>query len=924
MTSAQLRQSFLDFFQEKKHTIVPSASLMPTSPNLLFTNAGMNQFIPYFLGTEAAPYSPPRAADTQKCIRAGGKHNDLDDVGYDTYHHTFFEMLGNWSFGDYFKTEAIEWGWELLTKRWGFPAERLYATVYRPSEGDPADFDQEAYDCWKAIFEKAGLDPAVHIVDGGKKDNFWMMGETGPCGPCSELHIDLTPAGDTGGKLVNQDDSACIEIWNLVFIQYNAEADGTFRALPARHVDTGMGFERAASVKQCTKDFTDFSKLPSNYDADIFTGIFKEIADLSGKSYTGTVPEVGQKTGFSDQEKYDIAFRVVADHLRTLSFSIADGILPGNTDRNYVLRRILRRAVRYGRTLGLGEDGSPFLTKLFPALLAEMGTAFPELEKRKDAILKTFENEEGSFNKTLDRGLALFEKAAADLAGAPFPSETAFELYDTFGFPVDLTRVLCEERGIILDEDAVEIRLEQARELSRSAHSSSTVRALDISTEHTTEFVGYEHDSCDAIVLERIPASDDPQDGVYLIVDKCPLFTEMGGQVADTGAVFIEDEKEPVLAVQKVGNATALLVLVAPTEDEITIHLGVNHRRAVENHHTATHILHWALHQVVGEDVAQQGSVVDHERLRFDFNSAALTAEQVKEVEALVNAKIEEDAEVSITEVLHENVKERQDIMQFFGDKYGEKVRVVQIGGKPGRLDGYSMELCGGTHVNKTSEIGKFVIKSEGAIAAGIRRIEATCGEAATSYLQEVSNRLREEITAFYQKLTTANQGLAEADATQVATPQPGSAETVAGLTENRDALREAAAEAEKALKKAQVNAAAANAALALADLLASGETRIVQSIEGDPALLQELLNGLKKRGFEGAAIFIVDDGEKLHLGASVAKDLTNEFQAGKIITQLAALAGGKGGGKPEQARGAAPDRDKKPEVEAAAKAMFA
>ena len=398
----------------------------------------------------------------------------------------------------------------------------------------------------------------------------------------------------------------------------------------------------------------------------------------------------------------------------------------------------------------------------------------------------------------------------------------------------------------------------------------------------------------------------------------------MGGQVADTGAVFIEDEKEPVLAVQKVGNATALLVLVAPTEDEITIHLGVNHRRAVENHHTATHILHWALHQVVGEDVAQQGSVVDHERLRFDFNSAALTAEQTKEVEELVNAKIEEDAEVSTTEVPHADVKERQDIMQFFGDKYGEKVRVVQIGGKPGRLDGYSMELCGGTHVNKTSEIGKFVIKSEGAIAAGIRRIEATCGEAATSYLQEVSNRLREEITAFYQKLTTANEGLAEADATQVAAPQPGSAETVAGLTENRDALREAAANAEKSLKKAQANAAAANAALALADLLVSGEKRIVQSIEGDPALLQELLNGLKKRQFDGAAIFIVDDGEKLHLGASVAKDLTSEFQAGKIITQLTALAGGKGGGKPEQARGAAPDREKKDDVEAAAKAFFA
>ena len=351
MTSSEIRQSFLDFFQARQHTIVPSASLMPDAPNLLFTNAGMNQFVPIFLGEQSCPYSPGRATDTQKCIRAGGKHNDLEDVGMDTYHHTFFEMLGNWSFGDYFKQEAIEWAWELITGDWKFPKERLYATVYKPGEGDPGELDQEAYDFWKAIFEKAGLDPDVHIVYGNKKDNFWMMGDTGPCGPCSELHVDLTEAGDTKGRLVNADSAECIEIWNLVFIQYNANVDGTFSPLAAKHVDTGMGFERVTAIMQTTSGFTDFSKTVSNYDTDVFSPIFAELEKQSGKRYTSTLP--GNEP--TEQEKIDVAFRVIGDHIRTLSFSIADGIIPGNTDRNYVLRRILRRAVRYGRTLGFQE-----------------------------------------------------------------------------------------------------------------------------------------------------------------------------------------------------------------------------------------------------------------------------------------------------------------------------------------------------------------------------------------------------------------------------------------------------------------------------------------------------------------------------------------------------------------------------------------
>ncbi|HMJ65877.1 MAG TPA: alanine--tRNA ligase, partial [Candidatus Binatia bacterium] len=409
MTSSEIRQSFLDFFKSKQHTIVPSSSLLPDAPNLLFTNAGMNQFVPIFLGQQKSPYNPPRAADTQKCIRAGGKHNDLEDVGLDTYHHTFFEMLGNWSFGDYFKKEAIEWAWELVTGIWKFPKERLYATVYNPdkSKGDPSELDQEAYDHWARLFTAAGLDPKVHIVYGGKKDNFWMMGETGPCGPCSEIHVDLTSTGDTKGSLVNKGDARCIEIWNLVFIQFNANPDGTFSPLPARHVDTGMGFERVTSIIQGTKNFSDFKNAKiSNYETDIFRPLFTKIEQLSGKRYTSTLPKPGS-TGDAEQEKIDIAFRVIADHIRTLSFAISDGIQPGNTDRNYVLRRILRRAVRYGRTLGFHE---PFFYKLVGVLIETMGHVFSEIRENQKHVEDVIRVEEEAFNKTLDEGIHLFEE----------------------------------------------------------------------------------------------------------------------------------------------------------------------------------------------------------------------------------------------------------------------------------------------------------------------------------------------------------------------------------------------------------------------------------------------------------------------------------------------------------------------------------
>src|SRR5690349_3080623 len=407
MTSSEIRQSFLDFFKSKQHTIVPSSSLMPDSPNLLFTNAGMNQFVPIFLGQQPCPYNPPRAADTQKCIRAGGKHNDLEDVGLDTYHHTFFEMLGNWSFGNYFKKEAIDWAWELVTGVWKFPKNRIYATVYNPdkSKNDPSEFDQEAWDHWAVHFRAAGLDPKIHIVNGNKKDNFWMMGETGPCGPCSEIHVDLTPAGDTKGALVNKGTAECIEIWNLVFIQFNANPDGSFSPLPAKHVDTGMGFERVSGIIQNTNGFKDFSRIISNYETDIFRPLFTKIEELSGKKYKFTLPAVGS-TGTTEQEKIDVAFRVIGDHIRTLSFAIADGIIPSNEGRGYVLRRILRRAVRYGRTLGLHQT---FFYKLASVLADTMGHIFPEIRAKRGHVEEIIQREEESFNNTLDRGIEQFD-----------------------------------------------------------------------------------------------------------------------------------------------------------------------------------------------------------------------------------------------------------------------------------------------------------------------------------------------------------------------------------------------------------------------------------------------------------------------------------------------------------------------------------
>ncbi len=915
MTSAEIRQSFLDFFREKEHTVVPSSSLLPSSPNLLFTNAGMNQFVPYFLGAEQPPYSPARAADTQKCIRAGGKHNDLDDVGLDTYHHTFFEMLGNWSFGDYFKPEAIAWAWELLVERWGLPPQRLYATVFCPYLGEEgwetrwaldivavtdavrqglvplpdestdqttvADLDAAYF--WAQRFIPAGLDPTVHIVPGNKKDNFWMMGDTGPCGPCSEVHVDLTPAGDTAGQLVNMGDPRCIEIWNLVFIQFNANPDGTYTPLPARHVDTGMGFERVTSIIQGTNNFTDFSRQISNYETDVFRPIFDEIERLSGQKYGSTLPPAGS-TGDTEQQRMDVAFRVIADHLRTLSFAIADGILPGNTDRNYVLRRILRRAVRYGRTLGFNE---PFFFQLVPGLIARMGDVFPELVEQQARIASVLKQEEESFNRTLDRGIALFEKESAALApGEPISGATAFRLYDEQGFPLDLTQVMARERGLAVDTAGFEAAMQEQKDRSRGARVTEVITAKT-APEGTpdpyadavqTEFVGYLRDTCIASVEEI------REDGgnVYAVVNRSPFYAEMGGQVGDSGYLMVNDTT-PVPIANTVHRGPSYYLRLASAEDRaaipqgklITLEIDTVRRRNIETHHTATHLLHWALHEIVGRDATQKGSFVGPDRLRFDFNSSALTPQQVSDVEALVNQRALANDPVSWREVPFAEVRGRADIMQFFSDKYGADVRVVQIGGGPGSLNGYSMELCAGTHVRATGQLGAFKIVSEGAIAAGVRRIEAVSGLAALGYFQEqaaAKDKRVEELEAVIAEMRKAQE--------------KDKANTV---------KRDADAFVDDALKKVD-DAAAVPRIVERLDVGAAGAEMLVA-----------IQTTLKARKFKGVAVLAgTSDADKtVQLAVSVSPEFTNKFNAGKLLQQLAPVVGGKGGGKADQARGA-------------------
>jgi alanyl-tRNA synthetase len=894
MTSAQIRQSFLDFFAKQGHTIVPSASLLPDSPGLLFTNAGMNQFVPIFLGDRAPdvskwagvkPSKDTRAADTQKCIRAGGKHNDLEDVGFDTYHHTLFEMLGNWSFGDYFKQDSLTWGWELITKVWGIPAKRLYATVYSPNKakGDPAEFDQEAYDIWAEIFRKEGLDPALHIVHGNKKDNFWMMGDTGPCGPCSEIHFNLLPSDDEveGRKGVNSSSPRCIEIWNHVFIQFNANADGTFSPLAAKHVDTGMGFERVAGIHASTKGFTDFTPEPSNYEADVFAPLFAKITALSGKTYARTVPT--KREGLTEQENTDIAFRVLADHARTISCAIADGIMPGNDGRNYVIRRILRRGILYGKKLGLATG---FFEQLVAPVVESLGPVFPELVAQQDIIRRVIRAEEESFGRTLERGLQIFTKAAG--AGA-VSGATAFELYDTYGFPLDMTQLLAAERGLAVDATEFERLMEEQRKRGQASTKKVIVVAVtegDTSVDlQATKFLGYDQLTAHAQLIDVITAEKD----TFLIFDQTPFYAEMGGQAGDTGTALINGQLVHITDcvkdkagrhLHKVAEGASAVSVGAKAE----LSVDVVRRRAISRQHSAAHLIHWALRKVLGTHVRQAGTSKTPDRMRFDFSHfEAVTHAQLLEVEQLVNAKVIDNAKVETYET--EFDQKPEGTLAFFGDKYGKFVRVVDIGG-------YSRELCGGTHVSTAGEIGLIKIVAEMAVAAGTRRIEAVAGQAAIEFINA-----REAALA----AVNAHLGAGTAD-----------------VTKKLEALLAHQKELEKQLKAFQQKALAGLATELAAKATVREGLKYVSAVA--PVDDQEALRSLGSQVLgllgEGVVQLGATYGDKASLVAFCSPAAIKAgHAAGKIVQTITAQIGGKGGGKPDFAMGGGKDIGKLAEI---------
>ena len=813
MTSRQIRQAYLTFFEERGHRVVPSAPVVPHGdPTLLFTNAGMNQFKDVFLGIGKRDFT--RAVDTQKCIRVSGKHNDLEEVGYDTYHHTFFEMLGNWSFGDYFKKEAIAWSWEFLTSTLKLPKERLHATVYRT--------DDEAYEIWKAYL------PETHIHRFDEKDNFWEMGDTGPCGPCTEIHFDRTP-DLSGGPLVNAGVPEVIEIWNNVFIQYNRTATGELENLPATHVDTGMGFERLCAVMQ-QKD--------SNYDTDVFQPIIAFTEDLCGRSYR---PELENPDG--------VAMRVIADHIRTLSFAIADGAHPGNEGRGYVLRRILRRAARYARNLGLTE---PVLWKHVGILCETMGDVFPELVERRDIIERIIRAEEESFLATLDRGLQRFD--ALDTPNGVVRGADAFELYDTFGFPLDLTQLIARERGLQVDEEGYTALLQQQRERSRAARKSHAQEALTSTIDHASEFVGYTSTQVTSDVLYV--------DGTSVVLAKTPFYVEMGGQMGDTGVITVGGQSVRVEEVRKVGDAIIHIceqpLDIAPGDSVLAV-VDRERRRDIEREHSVTHILHESLRRVLGTHVQQSGSLVNPEYLRFDFaHFERMRPDELQAVEDMVNEKIFASIDVVTEELPISKARTVPGVKMFFGDKYGDSVRVVFID------ETFSVEFCGGTHVRNTSEIGMFKILSESSVASGVRRIEAIAGR---SIPQWIHNR-------DLQRLATAD-------------------EIAKHLERIKQLERELASLKTGELKSLIPNII--NAATTVGDIKVAVGTVDVADSDQLKELGDALRSGLATHGI-GLLAAVVD--EKVQLVCVVTDDLTQTHSAGKLVGAVAKLLGGGGGGK--------------------------
>ena len=714
MTSKEIRKAYLDFFASKGHTIVPSAPMVvKNDPTLMFTNAGMNQFKDWLLGNSPAPF--PRATDSQKCLRVSGKHNDLEEVGHDTYHHTMFEMLGNWSFGDYFKNEAIDWAWELLTEVYKIDTDRLYATVFEGSVEDGTSLDTEARDRWLSHL------PADRVLLGNKHDNFWEMGDTGPCGPCSEIHVDLRSDEERkavpGAELVNKGHHLVIEIWNLVFMQYNRKADGSLELLPHRNVDTGMGFERLCMTLQGKQ---------SNYDTDVFTGMIHKIEELSGKEY-------------GKDENMDIAMRVIADHIRAIAFSIADGQLPSNVKAGYVIRRILRRAVRYGYTfLGFGE---PFLCRLVGQLVSDMGEFYPEIALQQTLIEKVIREEEMAFLRTLDRGIKLIDSIMEKCADTKvIKGEDAFTLYDTFGFPIDLSELIASEKGYTIDLEGFETELKKQKDRARNATANEFGDWIEFHHCDNVEFLGYDFTEIDGARLTRHrTVKQKNKEMIQLVFDRTPFYGEMGGQVGDTGYIESEDgERIKILDTVKENNLTIHIAEKLPSDCSGSFRLVVDaaRRRNIENNHSCTHLLHQALREILGTHVEQKGSFVTPDYFRFDFSHfEKLTDEQIDKVEKRVNELIRTNFPLVEKRDGTMDDAKAMGAMALFGEKYGDHVRIVRFGD--------SVELCGGCHTGATGNIGFFKIVSESAIAAGIRRIEARTGLAAENIVDMMENTLR-------------------------------------------------------------------------------------------------------------------------------------------------------------------------------------
>jgi len=874
-TADQIRQEFIQFFESKGHTFVPSSPVVPVDdPTLMFTNAGMNQFKDVFLGTGSRSYR--RAANTQKCIRVSGKHNDLEEVGRDTYHHTFFEMLGNWSFGDYFKREAISWAWELLTKVWGLPKERLYATVFGGDERQGLEADLEAERIWSEVTD---IDPS-HIERFARKDNFWEMGSTGPCGPCSEIHIDLTPDG-SGGPLVNLGDPRVIEIWNLVFMQYNRDESGRLAPLPARHVDTGMGFERVVRVMQ-GKD--------SNYDSDVFRPLLTEIEKLTGKSYTGRI---------GPNSNIDNAFRIVADHVRMLTFSITDGAKPSNEGRGYVLRRLLRRAARFGRQQ-LGQH-DPFIYKLVPVVEATMGAAFPELHRGAGRATELIRDEEESFGRTLDRGIALFEQAAAK--GSTITAEDAFKLYDTYGFPLDLTVQMAQERSRTVDEAGFERLMAEAKERARAGAKQHIAVAIEGELPPTIDSPKYQGRTARARIAGWIRDNKFITTGVLqegdnktaVVLDSTCFYAEQGGQVGDTGTMVTPTGEFKVTATQKLGDAVLHIgtVTTGTIQPGQTAGLEVaTDRDLIRKNHTATHLLHWALRTVLGDGVKQHGSVVDPERLRFDFDhNAPVTADQLAKVERLVNEKIYADLEVITRELPVEEAKKLPGVRAFFGEKYGNVVRVVSIGN-----EGFSAEFCGGTHLSRTGEAGFFKVLSEEAVAKGVRRITAATGPRAIEVVQGLEKTVREAA------------GLINAAVDQLPSRITALQEEIKKL---RKQLSRGAVADLKSIRKELMEKAERVAGTAI----------IVGQLPEVPIeQIREAADWFRtEAGSAAICLATTMDGKPLLIAAVTEDVIKKGIKAGDLIRDIAPAIDGRGGGKPDLAQAGGKNADGLPKaIEAA------